>query len=180
MVTHCLISAKSVKRKPFRANLRWGNKNKSAGSKSEEWGGCGRTVTLRWARKLSIRIAVYGRELTWRKFHSPLWPNPPGALPVNELLHFALHVAMTRVPTYISLASTQRAPLLHFGDLHDVKLVYMSCNAYARECLVLTSASFRIWDHSPNFLDAPYTWRVRGKNVLCSIFHFLQESVLNS
>ncbi|GBM58197.1 hypothetical protein AVEN_196704-1 [Araneus ventricosus] len=58
---------------PFRAPLRQGNKKKSAGARSGEYGGgCSRTVTLRVTRKCLMRIAVCGRALSWSSFHCPL------------------------------------------------------------------------------------------------------------
>ncbi|GBN79471.1 hypothetical protein AVEN_131701-1 [Araneus ventricosus] len=69
VVTRCWICAMSEKRRLFRTPLSRGNKKKSAGARSGEYGGCSRTVTLRVARNCFTRMAVCGRALSWSSFH---------------------------------------------------------------------------------------------------------------
>ncbi|GBM18418.1 hypothetical protein AVEN_72754-1 [Araneus ventricosus] len=79
----------SEKLRPSRTPLRRGNKEKSAGARSGEYGRCSRTVTLRVARKCLTRIALCGRALSWNSFQCPLWPNSPLQQPFqNSLLVF--------------------------------------------------------------------------------------------
>ncbi|GBM02473.1 hypothetical protein AVEN_76516-1 [Araneus ventricosus] len=73
----------SEKRGPFRTPLRRGNKKKSAGARSGEYGGCSRTVTLRAAGNASPDRSV-GMGVVVEHFPLStlvqLWPNSPYAL----------------------------------------------------------------------------------------------------
>ena len=50
-----LIASIDSKRRPFSVDLSFGNRKKSAGARSGEYGGCGRTVVARLAKKSRTR-----------------------------------------------------------------------------------------------------------------------------
>lgn len=73
-------------------------------------------------------------------------------------LHFALRVAVRRVLTLTPSAGSRCVPLLHctVGVLADVSHIVCA------QAPLVASVVCTIWDHSPNFSDAPCTKIILG------------------
>jgi len=65
--TFLTMSVGSQKRRNFRADFSQGNRYKSAGAKSEEYGGCSSVVTLFFVKKSLTKTDHYARELPRRR-----------------------------------------------------------------------------------------------------------------
>ena len=64
-----LIASIDSKRQPFSVDFSFGNRKKSAGARSGEYGGCGRTVVACWPRShVNSILFLIIRQQAWHKF----------------------------------------------------------------------------------------------------------------
>jgi len=61
------MSEIEAKRRPFKWDFTFGNKEQSAGAKSGEYGGWSGTVTFRWAKNCLTIVALWDGALSCKK-----------------------------------------------------------------------------------------------------------------